>query len=230
MRARFRYVAACAAVATGATLMAPVSAMAVPTAPGAVNAIEAAPGSAKKAKQAKQAKKAKQAKRAKAQQSAQVLTAVQVRRLPGKRLMKLKPQRLTPKTRQLRQRELQRRVVKLAKQKKRQGGQYVAGASRNLAFDCSGFTKVVYNQAVGVYLPHYSGAQMSMKRGKRVSKSNLRPGDLLFWGRNGSQHVSMYIGKGKMIGANNPRSDIKVESINAPWWRSKYAGARRVIL
>lgn len=204
--------------------MAPVSAMAVPTAPGAANAVEAAPASAKKAKQAKKAK------RAKAQQSAQVLTAVQVRRLPGKRLMKLKPQRLAPQTRQLRQRELQRRVVTLAKQKKRQGGQYVAGASRNLAFDCSGFTKVVYNQAVGVYLPHYSGAQMSMKRGKRVSKRNLRPGDLLFWGRNGSQHVSMYIGKGKMIGANNPRSDIKVESINAPWWRSKYAGARRVIL
>jgi len=119
------------------------------------------------------------------------------------------------------------RLVKVAKAKKRSGAQYVAGASSSRRFDCSGFTKMLYKKVAGKNLPHYSGAQM--RKGQRVSKKNLRKGDLLFWGPGGSQHVSMYVGKGKMIGANNPRSDIQVESINAPWWRNKYAGATRLI-
>ena len=120
-----------------------------------------------------------------------------------------------------------KRLVKVAKAKKRSGAQYVAGASSSRRFDCSGFTKMLYKKVAGKYLPHYSGAQM--RKGKRVSKKNLKKGDLLFWGPGGSQHVSMYIGKGRMIGANNPRSDVKVESSNAPWWRNKYAGATRII-
>lgn len=119
------------------------------------------------------------------------------------------------------------RLVQLAKAKKRSGGQYVAGASSSRRFDCSGFTKMLYKTVAGKYLPHYSGAQM--RKGQRVSKNNLQKGDLLFWGPGGSQHVSMYIGKGKMIGASNPRADIQIDSINAPWWRNKYAGATRVI-
>lgn len=119
------------------------------------------------------------------------------------------------------------RLVKVAKAKKRSGAQYVAGASSATRFDCSGFTKYLYKSVANKYLPHYSGAQM--RKGQRVSRNNLKKGDLLFWGPGGSQHVSMYIGKGKMIGANNPRSDIQVESINAPWWRNKYAGATRII-
>jgi len=120
-----------------------------------------------------------------------------------------------------------KRLVKVAKAKKRSGAQYVAGASSSRRFDCSGFTKMLYKTVAGKYLPHYSGAQM--RKGKRVSKNNLQKGDLLFWGPGGSQHVSMYIGRGKMIGANNPRSDIRIESVNAPWWRNLYAGATRVI-
>ncbi|NQU38179.1 MAG: C40 family peptidase [Actinobacteria bacterium] len=119
------------------------------------------------------------------------------------------------------------RLVKVAKAKKRSGAQYVAGASSARQFDCSGFTKMLYKTVAGKNLPHYSGAQMRV--GKRVSKRNLQKGDLLFWGPGGSQHVSIYIGGGRMIGANNPRSDIQIESINAPWWRNKYAGATRII-
>jgi cell wall-associated NlpC family hydrolase len=68
-----------------------------------------------------------------------------------------------------------------------------------------------------------------MHRGKRVSKNNLKPGDLLFYGPGGSQHVSMYIGKGKMIHATNPRTDVRIDSVNNGYWRARYAGAARLI-
>ncbi len=120
-------------------------------------------------------------------------------------------------------------VVKYAK--KRLGrGQYVAGASSPWRFDCSGFTKIIYKKAAGINIPHYSGAQLRMKKGKRVSKKNLKRGDLLLWGSGGSQHASMYIGKGRMIGANNPNRDVVIESINSSYWAPRYAGARRLII
>ena len=109
----------------------------------------------------------------------------------------------------------------------RKGDSYVAGASGPTAFDCSGFTMWVYKKALGKSLPHYSGAQMDVAR--RVSVKNLKPGDLLFYGRGGSQHVSMYIGKGKMIHATNPREGVVVQSIHVPWFWNIMAGAGRVI-
>lgn len=107
------------------------------------------------------------------------------------------------------------------------GDRYVAGASGPNAFDCSGFTMWVYRKATGKSLPHYSGAQMH--RAKRVGRKHLKPGDLLFFGPGGSQHVSMYIGKGKMIHATNPRSGVRVDSINMGYYRARYAGAGRII-
>lgn len=122
---------------------------------------------------------------------------------------------------------LRKRLVVVARSKMRTA-RYVYGASGPRAFDCSGFTMWLYKTVAKRNLSHYSVAQM--RQTKRVTKRNLLPGDLLFWGPGGSQHVSMYIGRGKMIGANNPRSGIRVESINAPWWRNKFAGAGRVII
>lgn len=65
-------------------------------------------------------------------------------------------------------------------------------------FDCSGLTAWAWGQA-GVPLPHYSGAQMSDST--PVPISDLEPGDLLFYGPGGSEHVAMYIGGGEMIEA-----------------------------
>ena len=107
------------------------------------------------------------------------------------------------------------------------GNQYVAGGAGPRVFDCSGFTQYVYKKATGKYLPHYSCAQMN--RAKRIGKKHLKPGDLLFFGPGGSQHVSMYIGKGKMVHATNPRTDVRIDSINNAYWRGRFAGAGRII-
>lgn len=107
------------------------------------------------------------------------------------------------------------------------GNPYVAGGSGPRVFDCSGFTMYLYKKVAGKNLPHYSGAQMN--RGKRVSIKHLQPGDLLFFGPGGSQHVSMYIGKNKMIHATNPRTDVRIDSIHSAYWRPRFAGARRIL-
>jgi peptidoglycan endopeptidase LytE len=107
------------------------------------------------------------------------------------------------------------------------GKQYVYGANGPGSFDCSGFTQYVYKRATGKYLPHHSSAQM--RKARRVSVRNLKPGDLLFYGPGGSQHVSMYIGKGKMIHATNPRTDVRIDSVNNGYWRGRFAGAGRII-
>ena len=56
------------------------------------------------------------------------------------------------------------------------------------------------------------------KDGKQIAKSELKPGDLVFYGRGSSissiYHVAMYIGNGKIIHASNPRSGIKISNMN----------------
>ena len=77
------------------------------------------------------------------------------------------------------------------------GGESPKG-SGSPGFDCSGLTAWSWGQ-VGVGLPHYSGAQMGDST--PVPVSDLEPGDLLFYGPGGSQHVAMYVGGGSMIEA-----------------------------
>lgn len=116
-------------------------------------------------------------------------------------------------------------VVKVAK--KQIGDSYVAGASGPNAFDCSGLTRYVYQVATGKSLPHYSRAQYSAV--KKVSRKNAKPGDLVFYFRNGAHHVGVYIGGGKMVHAANPRSDVLVSHIMGPWYGSHYSGMGRVL-
>jgi cell wall-associated NlpC family hydrolase len=77
------------------------------------------------------------------------------------------------------------------------GGESPKG-SADPGFDCSGLTAWSWGQ-VGVGLPHYSGAQMADSA--PVPISDLEPGDLLFYGPGGSEHVAMYVGPGEMIEA-----------------------------
>ncbi len=161
-----------------------------------------------------------------------VVTSVVPQSAPAPTKPKLtKKQIKAKKQREKRQRQKQRAnrsrssLVRVALNQR--GEQYVAGAAGPNRFDCSGFTQYVYKQATGKYLPHYSGAQMNKAR--RVGKKRMKPGDLLFFGPGGSQHVAMYIGKGKMVHATNPRTDVRIDSVNNGYWRGRFAGAGRII-
>ena len=82
-------------------------------------------------------------------------------------------------------------------------------------FDCSGLTLFVYGKA-GIHLDHYTGTQWN--QGRRISsRSDLLPGDLMFFAYDTSNaatihHVSIYIGKGKMIHAPQTGDVVKVSS------------------
>jgi cell wall-associated NlpC family hydrolase len=84
------------------------------------------------------------------------------------------------------------------------------GETPGVGFDCSGLTAWSWGQA-GVSLPHYSGAQMADST--PVPLSDLQPGDLLFYGPGGSDHVAMYVGPGTMIEAPETGSTVHLTGI-----------------
>ncbi len=100
------------------------------------------------------------------------------------------------------------------------GSSYVWGTSGPSTFDCSGLTSYAYRQ-VGISLPRSSRAQFSM--GTKVAKSDLQPGDLVFY-YSPVSHVGMYIGNGRIVDAANPRSGVRITSLNS----MPFSGARRV--
>jgi cell wall-associated NlpC family hydrolase len=99
------------------------------------------------------------------------------------------------------------------------GDSYVYGAAGPSAFDCSGLTMMAWAQA-GVSLPHSSGAQMGY--GARVSQSDLRPGDLVFY-YSPVSHVGIYIGGGRIVHAANPGTGVVI----SPVFSMPYSGAVR---
>jgi len=107
------------------------------------------------------------------------------------------------------------------------GDRYVAGASGPNRFDCSGLTRYVYKSVVGKTLPHQSHAQYSTV--KRISKSQARPGDLVFFFRHGAHHVGIYIGGNKMVDAVGYGSGVRISPISGSWWSSTYSGMGRVL-
>lgn len=99
------------------------------------------------------------------------------------------------------------------------GDAYVYGAMGENAFDCSGLTMRAWAQA-GVSLPHSSSAQFSS--GPRVSASDLRPGDLVFY-YSPISHVGIYIGNGLIVHAANPGTGVAVAGLHS----MPYVGAVR---
>lgn len=93
------------------------------------------------------------------------------------------------------------------------GNPYVYGGnSLTNGTDCSGFTMLVYQQ-YGYSLPHSARAQANC--GTEISVSDVQPGDLLFYSKNGSiSHVALYIGGGQVVHASTPSSGIKISSYN----------------
>ena len=102
------------------------------------------------------------------------------------------------------------------------GTPYAWGGASPGGFDCSGLVAYVYSQ-VGVSLPHYTGAQWTV--GVPVSRSDLQPGDLVFF--DGLGHVGIYIGGNQFIHAPHTGDVVKISSISG-WYAATYVGARRV--
>ncbi len=90
------------------------------------------------------------------------------------------------------------------------GKGYVYATSGPNTYDCSGLTAAAW-AAAGVGLAHYSGAQYSQTI--RIGPGDLQPGDLVFYGPGGSNHVEIYIGGGMVVSASNPASGVKLAGV-----------------
>ena len=97
------------------------------------------------------------------------------------------------------------------------GGGNAAGPSRGIdhgagtvGFDCSGLMLYMF-AGVGIKLDHYSGSQYNA--GRKIPSSQMRRGDMLFWGPNGSQHVAMYLGNNQMLEAPYTGSVVKISPV-----------------
>jgi len=114
------------------------------------------------------------------------------------------------------------RIVAYAKRFR--GIRYVyGGTSPRSGFDCSGFVRFVYAH-FGVTLPHSSFGDFD--RGRRIARSSLRPGDLVFFDAVG--HVGIYVGNGRFIHAPHSGTRVRIEQLGG-WYSSRFVGARRII-
>ena len=89
-------------------------------------------------------------------------------------------------------------------------GKGIGSGSGTTGFDCSGL--VLYSFAgVGIKLPHYSGSQYGL--GRKIPASQMRRGDVIFYGPGGSQHVTIYLGQGQMLEAPDVGLKVRVAPV-----------------
>jgi len=102
------------------------------------------------------------------------------------------------------------------------------GNSAESGFDCSGFVKAMYEQTIGLVLPRSAAQQAAATQ--TIDKSELRPGDLVFFNtmRRAFSHVGIYVGNGKFIHSPKPGAEVRVEDMGLSYWARRYNGARRV--
>ena len=86
----------------------------------------------------------------------------------------------------------------------------IDSGSNTVGFDCSGLILYAF-AGVGIKLPHYSGSQYEL--GRKIPSSQMRRGDVIFYGPGGSQHVTLYLGNGQMLEAPFTGSQVKVSPV-----------------
>ena len=79
-----------------------------------------------------------------------------------------------------------------------------------IGYDCSGFVRYAF-AGVGVQLPKYSGDQYTA--GRHISPSQAKRGDLIFYGPDGTQHVTIYLGNGQMMEASSAAGHVTVSPV-----------------
>ncbi len=104
------------------------------------------------------------------------------------------------------------------------GVPYRWGGESPSGFDCSGLVRWAYGR-VGVDVPHSSYALYNT--GRRVSRSHLRPGDVLVF--SGLGHVGLYLGHGRMVHAPYTGRNVEVVTLGASRYGSRIVSARRIV-
>jgi cell wall-associated NlpC family hydrolase len=102
------------------------------------------------------------------------------------------------------------------------------GTSEEKGFDCSGFVRHMYEKSVGLVLPRRAEEQAKVT--EEINRSELKPGDLVFFNtlKRTFSHVGIYVGDGKFIHAPRPGKAVQVDDMREAYWQKRFNGARRV--
>ena len=103
------------------------------------------------------------------------------------------------------------------------------GNSAEDGFDCSGFTRRVFEMSLGLVLPRRVDEQATAKGLVTVKRDELKPGDLVFFNtlKRTFSHVGIYVGEGKFIHSPRTGGEVRVEDMRFAYWSKRFTGARR---
>ncbi|CAN5283835.1 hypothetical protein BH11PSE10_BH11PSE10_04180 [soil metagenome] len=106
------------------------------------------------------------------------------------------------------------------------------GNSVENGFDCSGFTRHIFEMSVGMVLPHRADDQARLQSLIPIKQDQLKPGDLVFFNtmKRTFSHVGIYVGEGKFIHAPRVGGAVRVEDMRESYWAKRFTGARRADL
>jgi cell wall-associated NlpC family hydrolase len=111
------------------------------------------------------------------------------------------------------------------------GVPYRRGGQSDAGFDCSGFTRYIFEHSVGLVLPRRAEEQARAPGLKTVARDELKPGDLVFFNtlRRTFSHVGIYIGDNKFIHSPRAGGEVRMEDMRVSYWTKRYNGARRAL-
>lgn len=106
------------------------------------------------------------------------------------------------------------------------------GSSTRTGFDCSGFVGFLFRKEAGIDLPRSTREMINLDAPK-VARSDLEPGDVVFFnnrGRGRVTHAGIYIGNDRFIHSASRRSGgVRVDSLDSDYWRTSFMQAKRVL-
>jgi cell wall-associated NlpC family hydrolase len=103
------------------------------------------------------------------------------------------------------------------------------GTSAQTGFDCSGFTRHVFEMSLGLVLPRRADEQAAAPGLVAVKREDLQPGDLVFFNtlRRTFSHVGIYLGANRFVHAPHSGAQVRTEDIRFAYWAKRFTGARR---
>ena len=106
------------------------------------------------------------------------------------------------------------------------------GNSESTGFDCSGFTRHIFENSIGLALPRRADEQAQSAGLLSINRAELKPGDLVFFNtmKRTFSHVGIYVGDDKFIHAPRTGAEVRIEDMRESYWSRRFTGARRADL
>lgn len=108
----------------------------------------------------------------------------------------------------------------------------LGGNSEQQGFDCSGFTRHIFENSIGLVLPRRADEQATTAGLLNIRRTELKPGDLVFFNtmRRTFSHVGIYVGDDKFIHSPRAGGAVRIEDMRDGYWATRFTGARRADL